>query len=125
MINARTSGSFRKTEKFLQTLQSGKIFESLNKFGIEGVDALASTTPVDSGLLASSWGYYVVNSSGKYGIVWTNTNIESGVQVAIILQYGHGTPSGNFIEGTDYINPAIQPIFDKIATKIWEEVQRA
>ena len=125
MINARTSGSFRKTEKFLQTLQSGKIFTSLSKFAKEGVDALSSATPIDTGLLASSWDYYIINTPGERGIVWTNTNVENGIPVAILVQYGHGTASGGFVQGIDYINPAIRPIFDKIANQIWEEVKRA
>jgi hypothetical protein len=125
MINARTSGSFRKTEKFLQTLQSGKIFASLSKFAKEGVDALSSATPIDTGLLASSWGYYIIDTPEERGIVWTNTNVENGIPVAILVQYGHGTASGGFVQGIDYINPAIRPIFDKIANQIWEEVKRA
>lgn len=125
MINARTSGSFSKTEKFLQTLQSGKIFASLNKFAKEGVDALSSATPIDTGLLASSWDYYIIDTPGEHGIVWTNTNVENGIPVAILVQYGHGTASGGFVQGIDYINPAIRPIFDKIANQIWEEVKRA
>lgn len=96
----------------------------LESFGREGVAALASATPVDSGLTASSWDYKIERSEASVSIIFTNSHINKGVPIAIILQYGHGTRNGGWVEGRDYINPAIQPIFDKIAEKAWREVTR-
>lgn len=125
MISFEVSGSFKNTEKFLQTMKSGEIFKELNKYGQIGVEALSRATPVDSSLTAQSWTYEVINKSGKYEIIWKNTNVESGIPVAILIQYGHATRNGGWIEGRDYINPAIQPLFDKIAEDVWERVKRA
>ena len=96
----------------------------LDKNGREGVAALASATPVDSGLTASSWYYEIVNRIGSAKITFYNSNIQNGVPIAIILQYGHGTRNGGWVQGRDYINPAIQPIFDKIANEAWKEVTK-
>ena len=125
MISFEVSGSFKNTEKFLKTMKSGEIFKELNKYGQIGVEALSRATPVDSSLTAQSWTYEVINKSGKYEIIWKNTNVESGIPVAILIQYGHATRNGGWIEGRDYINPAIQPLFDKIAEDVWERVKRA
>lgn len=125
MINVNASGSFNKTEKFLKTINSKKIFSSLDRLGQDGVDALSSATPVETGLLSTSWDYYIIDKVGKKGIVWTNTNIENGIPVAILIQYGHATKDGGLVEGLDYINPAIQPVFDKIVTTVWKEVNSA
>ena len=125
MINVNASGSFNKTEKFLKTINSKKIFSSLDRLGQDGVDALSSATPVETGLLSTSWGYYIIDKVGKKGIVWTNTNIENGIPVAILIQYGHATKDGGLVEGLNYINPAIQPVFDKIVTTVWKEVNSA
>ena len=96
----------------------------LDKYGREGVAALASATPVDSGLTASSWYYEIENKNGSATITFYNSNIQSGVPIAIILQYGHGTRNGGWVQGRDYINPAIQPIFDKITDEAWREVTK-
>ena len=96
----------------------------LDKYGRVGVDALSSATPSDSGLTASSWSYEIEHSSSSAVIKFTNSNINKGVPIAIILQYGHGTGTGGWVQGRDYINPAIQPIFDKIVQDAWKEVTR-
>ena len=125
MITFESKGSFQNTEKFLKKMSSNDIFNSLHKYGRMGVAALASTTPVDTGLAASSWEYEIVRERGSYTIYWLNTNVENGANVAILIQYGHGTGTGGYVQGRDYINPAIQPIFDKIADDVWKEVKRA
>lgn len=125
MISVTSSGSFDKTTKFLEHLQSGRIFQSLDHYGQVGVDALSSATPVDTGETAHSWKYTVAHSAGRYSISWYNTHREGNgfVNIAVILQYGHGTGTGGWVEGRDYINPAMRPIFDKIVADVWREVQ--
>ena len=122
MIVIKQSGNFNNTERFLKGAKKLHIEKILDRFGKEGVRALASATPVDSGLTANSWGYDVSVSRGSYSITWTNSNVVNGVPIAIILQYGHGTGTGGYVQGRDYINPAIKPIFDMIANAIWQEV---
>lgn len=122
MIVVKHKGDFKKTTKFLQKVRSNYIYDRLKKYGQEGVAALAAATPVDSGLTASSWGYEITMTNGSYSINWTNSNVVDGVPIAIIIQLGHGTRNGGWVEGRDYINPAIQPVFDKIANEIWREV---
>lgn len=124
MIVVKHKGSFRNTEKLLQRMSKSDILRVLERYGQEGVNALAAATPVDSGLTASSWGYEVSSSGRSYTITWTNSNVNNGVPIAIILQYGHGTGTGGWVAGRDYINPAIQPIFDKIADEAWKEVTK-
>lgn len=125
MFTFRSSGDFKKTEKFLNTIKSGNIFKNLSRYGRMGVDALSSATPVDTGRAAHSWTYQVGVTGGVYSISWVNTDNEGGVNVAIILQYGHGTGTGGYVQGRDYINPAMRPVFDKIAEAVWKEVQNA
>lgn len=125
MITFETSGSFERTESFLSKILSGDIYRSLDKYAREGVSALASATPVDSGLAAASWSYNITRSKGSAEIEWTNSNDENGVKVVILLQYGHGTGTGGYVKGRDFINPAIRPIFDKIAAEVWKEVTNA
>lgn len=122
MIRATSSGSFKKTQDYLGKLKSGSIFKDLDYYGRLGVEALASATPIDTGETSKSWVYSVGNKNGHYYISWSNTHREDDVNIAVILQYGHGTGSGAYIEGIDYINPAIQPIFDKIVNDIWRQV---
>lgn len=122
MIVIKQSGNFNNTERFLKGAKKLNIKTVLDSYGKEGVRALASATPVDSGLTANSWGYDVSVSRGSYSIVWTNSHVVDGVPIAIILQYGHGTGTGGYVQGRDYINPAIKPIFDMIANAIWQEV---
>lgn len=125
MITASTSGSFDNTERFLNKILHGDIFATLERFGQEGVEALSSSTPKDSGLTASSWTYEVLREKGSWSIIWGNTHIEDGRPIAILLQYGHGTGTGGFVQGRDYINPAMRPIFDRMADEAWKAVTSA
>jgi hypothetical protein len=124
MIHFRHKGDFSKTLKYLGRVKKPIRSGTLDKYGREGVAALASATPVDSGLTASSWYYKIEHTNGSTKITFHNSNIQNGVPIAIILQYGHGTGTGGWVEGRDYINPAVQPIFDKILKDAWEEVTK-
>lgn len=124
MITFRHRGGLSKTTQFLERAKHSVRLANLDKYGREGVAALASATPVDSGLTASSWYYEIKYTNGGATIAFNNSNIQNGVPIAIILQYGHGTGTGGYVQGRDYINPAIQPIFDKIADEVWREVTR-
>ena len=125
MISVRHKGDFSKTEKYFEKLKKVSAPTGvLEKYGNAGVAALASATPVDTGLTASSWYYTIKRQNGKTYINFCNSNINKGVPIAIILQYGHGTKNGGWVEGRDYINPAIQPIFDAIAQQAWGEVKK-
>lgn len=127
MIKIKVKGDFKKTHSFLKKLSQKDFLKSLDKYGQMGVEALAAATPVDSGLTASSWIYDIKSyeDSGTTVITWSNTNLAKGwAPIAILLQYGHATRNGGFVKGRDYINPAIQPVFDKIANDAWMEVTR-
>lgn len=124
MINFRQTGDWSKTTNFMKRLKQRKYLSSLDKYGQRGVDALSSATPVDTGKTANSWSYEIRKNDKKVSIVFKNSNIVNGVPIAIILQYGHGTRNGGWVEGRDYINPAIQPIFDKIVKEAWGEVTK-
>lgn len=124
MITFRHKGDFSKTIKFMENAKKAVRLADLDKYGQEGVVALASATPVDTGRTANSWHYKIVVKDGSAAITFYNSNIQNGVPIAIILQYGHGTRNGGWVQGRDYINPAIQPIFDKIAKQAWEEVTK-
>lgn len=122
MINFKHKGDFSKLTRYLERAKK-VVHIDFNKYGKAGVTALNTTTPVDTGLTASSWYYDIKNENGKTTISFNNSNIQNGVPIAIILQYGHGTRNGGWVEGRDYINPAIQPIFDEIANNAWKEVK--
>ena len=124
MISFRQKGDFSKLTRFLEKAKNVVRIGDLDKYGREGVAALASATPVDSGLTASSWYYEIENKNGSVKMQFNNSNSQDGVPIAIILQYGHGTGSGGWVQGRDYINPAIQPIFDRIADEAWREVTK-
>ena len=124
MISFRQKGDFSKLSSYLRRQKDRKRFGILDKYGKEGVTALASATPVDSGLTAKSWYYEIKQVDGYTTISFNNSNIQDGVPIAIILQYGHGTRNGGWVQGRNYINPAIQPIFDKIAESAWREVTK-
>lgn len=124
MIGFRIKGDFKKANSYLERVKEAVKLGMLNKYGRMGVEALASATPVDTGLTASCWGYRIERSSSSASIIFYNTNINKGVPIAIILQYGHGTGTGGWVEGRDYINPAIQPVFDKIVEDAWKEVTK-
>ena len=125
MISFRQKGDFSKLTRFLEKAKNVVRVGDLDKYGREGVAALASATPVDTGKTASSWNYKIEYSDESVSITFNNTNINKGVPIAIILQYGHGTRNGGWVEGRDYINPAIQPIFDRITESAWREVTKA
>ena len=125
MITFRQKGDFSKATRWFENLKQVAHLSILDKYGKEGVAALASATPKDSGLTANSWGYTIERSSGSAKIIFENSNVNKGVNIAIILQYGHGTGTGGWVEGRDYINPAIQPLFDKWADEAWREVTKA
>ena len=124
MISFKHRGDFSKLTRFLERAKEAVRLGDLDKYGREGVAALASATPVDSGETANSWYYEIINSNGSVTITFNNSHINKGVPIAVILQYGHGTGTGGWVQGRDYINPAIQPIFDRIAKEAWEEVTR-
>ena len=124
MIKFSQKGDFSKLTSFLEKTKEVVKLGNLDKYGKAGVEALSSATPIESGLTASSWYYKIENKDGKASINFYNSNIQNGVPIAIILQYGHGTGTGGWVEGRDYINPAIQPLFDKIADDAWKEVTR-
>lgn len=125
MIEFTHKGDFKSTEKFLFKLYSHHFFDSLKMYAEKGVKALASVTPVDTGKTANSWGYEIEAKQDSVSIYWTNSNLaESGTPVAILLQYGHATGSGGYVQGSDYINPAIKPIFDEIEKGVWAEITK-
>lgn len=124
-ISFSSKGSFTKTETFIQRMSRGEIFNLLDGYAREGVAALKAATPVESGETASSWSYKVSRSMGRTTITWSNSHIVNGAPIAIMLQYGHGTGTGGYVQGRDYINPAIKPVFDKIAEKTWKAVTSA
>ena len=115
-------GDFSPLEKLLNKIKRQEYLNILNKYGREGVQALAAATPVDSGTTASSWNYEIVKTDSQTELIWTNSNINQGHNIAILLQYGHGTGTGGYVMGTDYINPALALIFDKMAKELWKEV---
>lgn len=122
MISFTGKGDFAKLNRYLERLKEVIKIGDLDKYGRAGVEALRSATPVDSGETANSWYYEIVRKKGSVSIQFKNSNINEGVPIAVILQYGHGTGTGGWVEGRDYINPSIQPIFDKIADNAWKEV---
>lgn len=122
MIGFKTSGSFKNTEDFLKRMNKGDIFSDLSKYGQRGVDALANATPEDTGETADSWRFEVRHKKGEHGIHFFNNHVVDGRPIAILIQYGHGTGTGGYVQGRDYINPAIRPIFDQLLEDIWKQV---
>ncbi len=126
MIKFTHSGSFKNTEDFFQKVKKNPSYQTiLDKYGRSGIDALQSATPTDSGLTRDSWGYEINKTRSGFSITWTNSNLKEGVPIAILIQYGHGTKSGSFVQGRDFINPAMKPIFDKLAEDLWKEVSNS
>lgn len=125
MITFQSSGSFKRTDSFLAEMLKPSISKILEKYGQQGVNALSAATPVLTGQTAAAWDYEVIVSRGSASIVWTNSHQEGGKPIAILIQYGHGTGTGGYVPGTDYINPAMKPILDKIADDAWREVTNA
>jgi hypothetical protein len=124
MIRFKHKGDFSKTKRYFERAKQASKIDILEKYGQKGVAALASATPTKTGLTASSWYYEIERKQGSASITFYNSNIQNGVPIAIILQYGHGTGTGGWVEGRDYINPSIQPIFDQIVNEAWGEVTK-
>jgi hypothetical protein len=123
VIEITSQGSWDKTDRFLARLQGGSIFSTLDTYARRGVEALSGATPRKTGQTAGAWNYEIQKSGGNVTIFWTNNHLdEEGTPIAIMLQYGHGTGTGGYVQGRDYINPAIRPIFDEIANAVWKEV---
>lgn len=122
IISYTTHGELKKTDTFLRKLLGQDLTSILHRYGQKGVEALAAATPVDTGKTAASWGYTVTESPGSATITWTNSNVNNGVPIALILQYGHGTGTGGYVKGRNYIKPAIQPVFDELTRALWKEV---
>lgn len=125
MFSFKSKGDWKRTEHFLKKASEFSPEKILEKYGERGVIALSQNTPLDSGKTASSWKYEIIQNGDNYELVWSNTNVNNHVNIAVILQFGHLTGTGGWVEGTDYINPALQPIFDEIADEAWKEVNKA
>ncbi len=124
MISLRQKGDFSNAMKYFEKLRNVAKLGILDKYGKKGVEALSSATPIDSGTTAASWYYEIKHSGDSAAIQFYNSNINNGVPIALILQYGHGTGTGGWVQGRDYINPVIQPLFDEMAKEVWKEVTR-
>lgn len=122
MITFTHRGNFKNTKRFFDRAKRSEYLRNLERYGKEGVDALSAATPTDSGETASSWYYEIERTGNSVSIHWANSNVNDGVVIAVILQYGHGTGTGGYVAGRDYINPAIRPVFDRIAENIGREV---
>lgn len=125
MIRCRVKGDFKNTYRFLDRIRKLDFESLLEKYGQEGVEALAAATPKRTGKTAASWNYEIVKQNGRISVFWTNDNMNEGVPIAVILEYGHGTGWGSYVQGRHYISPAIQPVFDKIADEVRREVSRS
>lgn len=125
VISFKHSGNFNNLEKFLKEMSKNDFLQVAQQYGQIGVDALSRATPVDSGTTAASWTYEIVSDAESFDIYWKNTHENKGVNIAIILQYGHGTGTGGYVQGRDYINPAIKPVFDQMAEELWKMVTSA
>lgn len=117
-------GDWSKTQTFLNKIMHKNYLNVLARYGQMGVAALSAATPVDSGKTATSWNYEIIQNEGQTSLTFINSNINKGVNIAIILQYGHGTGTGGYVQGRDYINPAVRPVFDKLADDLWKEVTK-
>ena len=125
MVRCRVKGDFKNTYRFLERIRKLDFESLLEKYAQEGVDALAAATPKRTGKTAASWNYEIVKQNGRISVFWTNDNMNEGVPIAVILEYGHGTGWGSYVQGRHYISPAIQPVFDKIADEVRREVSRS
>lgn len=124
-ISFESKGSFKNVERYLSRLSKLEIRSILEKYGAAGVAALSAATPVSTGLAASSWSYEVIKEGRRWTIAWNNHDIENGYPVAIMIQYGHGTGTGGYVQGIDYINPALRPLFIQLADEVWKVVKAA
>ncbi len=124
MISVKVKGDYKKARSFLERLKNALKIGSFDKYGQRGVEALEKATPKDTGLTASSWNYEINRTKNSFSIVWTNSNIQNGANIALLIQYGHGTGWGTYVQGVDYINPALAPIFQQIADDSWKEITK-
>ena len=124
-ITFKSKGDFSKTTRFLKGISTAKYLLKLASYGQRGVEALRSATPVDTGLTANSWTYKIINEENGVSIVWYNTNVNKGVNIALVLDFGHGTPGGHYVRGKRFISKTIRPIFDEIEKEVWEEVTKS
>lgn len=124
MITIESQGEWKLTRNWFDRMTKLDLALLMNQFGKEGVSALAAATPSRSGITSKSWNYEVTRKGNNWKITWTNSNVNKGANIAVLIQYGHGTRNGGYVVGRDYINPAIRPVFDKIAQKAWKEVTR-
>lgn len=122
VIHFKNSGDFAKTEKFLKKSMGRDYMSVLHKYGQIGVSALASMTPVDTGETAASWDYEIIQNQDGFSLAFNNNHVEKGINIAVILQYGHATRGGGYVQGIDYINPALRPVFENLANAAWKEV---
>lgn len=122
MISFTQKGSFKNTERYLAKLKRAELFAVLNKYGSRGVNVLSNATPKESGLTSESWSYTIEQRPGYYSIRWHNSHVNKGAPIAVLLQYGHGTGTGGYVQGRDYINPAVRPLFEEMANEAWKEV---
>lgn len=125
MINIKVKGDFKNAEKFFSRSKNSEFFKHLDEYGRKGVEALRIATPKDTGVTADSWEYEINTKHGEIQIAWTNSNkTKTGIPIVVLVQYGHGTGNGGYVVGRDFINPAIQPVFDAIAEDVWKEVSK-
>lgn len=124
MITIESQGEWKMTRNWFDRMTKLDLALIMNQFGREGAATLASATPSRTGATAKSWNYEVTRKGNNWKITWTNSNVNKGANIAVLIQYGHGTRNGGYVVGRDYINPAIRPVFDKIAKKAWKEVTR-
>lgn len=124
MITLSADGDFTKTRGFIERLKETMRLGILDKYGREGVKVLSEATPVDTGETARSWSYKITRERNSATLSFYNTNVVDGVSVAVILQYGHGTRNGGWVEGRDYINPALRPVFDRLVDELTKEVSK-
>ena len=122
LVVMKQSGSLKNFEGFLYKNRKRRLYQLLNEYGKQGVELLRDATPVDTGKTASGWDYEIEESSQGVSLYWVNNNVNEGVPIAILIQYGHATRSGSYVQGIDYINPALRPLFESMATKLWKEV---
>lgn len=122
LVVMKQSGSLKNFEGFLYKNRKRRIYQLLNEYGKQGVELLRDATPVDTGKTATGWDYEIEVNSQGVSLYWVNNNVNEGVPIAILIQYGHATRSGSYVQGVDYINPALRPLFESMATKLWKEV---
>ena len=125
MISVKAAGDWKDTETILRKMESHDLYRNLDRYGAMGVSALRDSTPEETGETAHSWDYIITAETGSIRIDWVNYHVNEGVNIAVIIQYGHGTRHGGYVVGRDYINPTMRPIFDKIADDVWKEVIKA